>query len=117
MTKRRRTSARDEDGNFYVYVVRLVPHEGSHKPEVYVGSSALTPRDRFDKHVHIRKGGSRHVRRRGIALVPELYAHLNPLRSREAAKAAEQRLRRDLERRGFVVYGSCSPRETRECWL
>jgi hypothetical protein len=104
---------------FYVYVVELRPRSYSGKttkPDVYVGSSALTPRERFHKHKTEPKG-SRHVRRRGTRLLPHLYEHLNPMRSREEAKSAEQKLRKQLEARGHRVYGACSAREERECWL
>lgn len=124
---------------YYVYVVELSPNYSSlqaesqiirppasrrssgdkgqrYRPDVYVGYSALRPEQRFQKHLHQQKG-SRHVRRRGVRLRPDLYAGMNPIRTRDQAKAAEQRLRDRLERRGYRVYGSCSPRETRECWL
>ena len=99
---------------FYVYVVELQSAPG--RPEVYVGSSALPPSTRLDKHRTARLG-SRHVRRRGVRLLPRLYDHLNPLPSREAAKAAEQKLRRSLERRGYRVFGSCRQDVVHGCWL
>jgi hypothetical protein len=104
---------------FYVYVVALRPKATSMRSshhEVYVGSSALTPEVRFHKHKTEPKA-SRHVRRRGIRLLPHLYAHLNPLHSRAEAKAAEKRLANHLEAKGYHVYGSCSPRTSPTCWL
>lgn len=104
---------------FFVYVVELRPHPSQGYEitrDVYVGSTALSPEVRFQKHKTSPKS-SRHVRKRGIRLLPRLYDHLNPLYSRERAKATEQHLRKSLERQGYKVYGSCSPRQTPECWL
>ena len=80
---------------------------------VYVGSSAFPPEERFSKH---RQGGvatSRYVRRQGVRLRPDLYAHVNRTRitSRTAAREAEHRLRTDLRRQGFRVYGACDERK------
>ena len=61
------------------------------------------------------RAGSRHVRRRGRRLRPDLYRGIEPLRTRKEAKLAEQRLRRQLEGRGFTVYGSC--RTSEQCTL
>lgn len=94
---------------FYVYVVELESlHRYQTKSDVYVGSSVLRPEDRFDKHLTSRLS-SRHVRRRGVRLLPHLYEHLNPLPSRAKAKRVEQQLRRSLEKRGHRVFGSCRP--------
>lgn len=94
---------------FYVYVIELT----SRDPQAfYVGSSAFPPRERFYKHkVGSRPAQSRHVTRRGRRLRPDLYAHLNPFPTREAAKRAEKRVARDLERRGYVVHGACGRRQ------
>ena len=93
---------------FYVYAVELA-RPGS--PAIYVGSSALPPGERFARH---KQGGvptSGLVRRQGVRLRPELYAHLNPLFSRVAAVDAEHALRDALEARGYRVFGSCDPRK------
>lgn len=117
---------------YYVYVIELRKREGaahvekrgprSFLPDVYVGSSALRPEARFQKHKHPEDRGnkfhtaSKHVVRRGFRLRPDLYQGLNPYGSRAEAKQAEQMLRRNLERKGYKVYGSCSPR-VQGCWL
>lgn len=93
---------------FYVYAIEL---DRPGPPSVYVGSSALSPEERFDKHKAGGRATSRWVRRQGVRLRPDLYAHLNPLRSREEAHEAELRLRASLERRGWRVFGSCHPRK------
>ena len=93
---------------FFVYVVEL---DRPPYPSVYVGSSALPPEERFQKHLHGGLGTSRYVRRQGVRLRPDLYAHLNPLPSREAAWLEEHRLRDRLVQSGFHVLGSCDPRK------
>lgn len=97
---------------FYVYAVELRPLPGR-GPSVYVGSSALPPPKRLHHHTDPEAGrrmfSSRHVRRRGVRLLPHLYEGLNPYPSRADAKRAEQELRTRLEKRGYVVYGSCRP--------
>lgn len=98
---------------FYVYAIELDKRDiyGRRAPSAYVGSSALHPQARFRRHKTGALGTSRHVRRHGVRLLPQLYGHLNPFASREGAKAAEKQLRAELERRGYRVYGSCYPRE------
>lgn len=107
-----------DERRYYVYVVELRPLPG-HGPSVYVGSSGLQPRERYRHHKDPDAGderaGSRHVRRRGVRLRPDLYADVAPLRTRKEAKLAEQRLASRLKRRGFVVYGSC--RTSSRCTL
>lgn len=59
-----------------VYVVLLKFAPGDHG--LYVGSTGLTPEERYLKH----KAGvkdSKWVRRYGVGLLPALYRHLNPL--------------------------------------
>lgn len=105
---------------FYVYVIELRPRylgkTTTGKPDVYVGYSAFTPEERFRKH-QTEPRASRHVRQRGLRLLPRLYEGWNPIPSRRVAKIAEQRMRQKLEAQGYKVYGSCSPRQTPHCWL
>jgi hypothetical protein len=73
------------------------------KPCVYVGMTGLTPEERFTNH----KGGIKDawvVQRFGIRLLPELYAHLNPMPF-EAAVQMEKDLADDLRRAGYTVTG------------
>jgi hypothetical protein len=73
------------------------------KPCVYVGMSGLTPEERFAN----RKQGIKAavvVQRYGIRLLPELYAHLNPM-PHEAAAQMEKELADDLPREGSTVTG------------
>lgn len=101
--------ARTRDGRWYVYVVEL--RRPGPVPSVYVGSSAHEPEERFRRH---KRGGvatSRYVRRYGVRLMPEFYARLNPLTTREDAHVAERAVRRALRERGYRVFGSCDARE------
>jgi len=73
------------------------------KPCVYVGMTGLTPEERFENH----KGGVKAawiVKRYGIRLLPELYAHLNPMPF-EAALQMEMDVAEDLRRAGYTVMG------------
>ena len=79
------------------------PKRDSKKPCVYVGMTGLTPEERFAN----RKSGIKDapvVKRYGIRLLPELYAHLNPMPF-EAAAQMEQDLADDLRRAGYTVSG------------
>jgi hypothetical protein len=83
-----------------VYVVLL--ERGADSYELYVGSTGLTPDERYSNH----KAGyrsSRWVRRYGVGLLPALYRHLNPL-DREPAELAEVELANALRETGLVVH-------------
>jgi hypothetical protein len=70
---------------------------------IYVGMTGLTPEERFANH----KSGIKDawvVNRYGIRLLPELYAHLNPMPF-EAAAQMEKDLAEDLRRAGYTVTG------------
>jgi hypothetical protein len=99
-----------------VYVVLLDPAAGNlrslraanpdrnpRKPCVYVGSTGLTPEERFDNHKRGLKAASV-VKRFGIRLLPGLFAHLNPM-PYEAALRMERDLAEDLRRAGYTVAG------------
>ncbi len=73
------------------------------KPCVYVGMTGLAPEERFANHMAGVKDASV-VQRYGIRLLPELYAHLNPMPF-EAAAQMEKDLAEDLRRAGYTVTG------------
>jgi hypothetical protein len=115
-TLRQLRSKRRPEQHHNVYVVLLDPAVGKirtvctenpkrdpKKPCVYVGMTGLTPEERFANH----KAGIKDaplVKRYGIRLLPELYAHLNPM-PYEAAVQMEQDLAEDLRRAGYTVTG------------
>jgi hypothetical protein len=79
------------------------PERDPKKPCVYVGMTGLTPEERFSNH----KAGIKDaplVKRFGIRLLPELYAHLNPMPF-EAAAQMELDLAEDLRQEGYTVTG------------
>lgn len=79
------------------------PLRSEDKPCVYVGMTGLTPQERFANHLAGIKGAYV-VKRYGIRLVPELFAHLNPMPF-EAAVVMERDLAEDLRRQGYTVTG------------
>ena len=84
--------------------VRLAnPKRDPKKPCVYVGMTGLTPEERFANHKQGIKAASV-VKRYGLRLMPELYAHLNPMPF-EAAVQMEPDLAEDLRREGYTVAG------------
>lgn len=100
----------------HVYVIRLDPaiaklkkvraanpDRKPGKPCVYVGMTGLTPEERFANHKAGIKAASL-VKRNGIRLMPELYAHLNPM-PYAAAVQMEKDLADDLRRAGYTVTG------------
>ena len=109
-------SKRQPEQHHHVYVVLLDPAVGKFravravnpncdpkKACVYVGMTGLTPEERFENH----KAGIKDaplVKRYGVRLLPELYAHLNPMPF-EAAVQMEMDLAEDLRREGYTVTG------------
>jgi hypothetical protein len=65
--------------------------------------SGLTPEERFANHKRGVKAAAV-VQRYGVRLLPELYAHLNPM-PYAAAAAMEKDLAEDLRREGYTVTG------------
>ncbi len=114
-TLRKFSSAKAKD-HHNVYVVLLKPAVGKlrkvkllnpkrdpKKPCVYVGLTGLTPEERFANHQQGIKS-SLYVKRYGVRLLPELYAHLNPM-PYGAAVQMEKDLAEDLRREGYTVVG------------
>lgn len=79
------------------------PQRDPKKPCVYVGMTGLEPEERFANHKAGVKA-AQVVKRYGLRLLPELYAHLNPM-PYEAALQMEMDLAADLRREGYTVTG------------
>jgi len=104
------------DHHHHVYVVLLSdgvrrlrktrlenPNANPKLPCLYVGMTGLSPEERFANH----KAGVKSayaVKRFGLRLLPELFAHLNPMPF-EAAAQMEIDLAADLRRAGYTVAG------------
>jgi hypothetical protein len=98
-----------------VYVVELAPVVLSDRrfrkrnpgyvegqPCVYVGMTGLAVADRFANHKRGHKGNA-FVLRFGTRLLPELFAHLNPM-PYEAALTMERELAEELREAGYGVW-------------
>ena len=107
---------RAPDHHHNVYAVLLKPAAGRlaavraanpsrrrGKPCLYVGMTGLMPEQRFANHKQGIKAAAV-VQRYGVRLLPELYAHLNPM-PYEAAAQMEKDLAEDLRREGYSVTG------------
>ena len=112
----RKFSAPEIKDHHNVYVVLLDPAVGKirkaqllnpecdpKKPCVYVGLTGLAPDQRFLNHKEGIKSSSL-VKHYGIRLLPEFYAHLNPM-PYEAAAQMEKDLTEDLRKAGYTVVG------------
>jgi len=84
-------------------ILRLNPKRHPAKPCVYVGMTGLPVDHRFENHKNGYKA-ARIVRRYGVRLMTELYAHLNPMPF-EAAAQMEKELAEDLRNEGYTVAG------------
>ena len=71
-------------------------------PCVYVGMTGLSVAERFRNHKRGHKGNA-FVIKHGTRLLPELFAHLNPM-PYEHAQAMEQELADDLRQQGYGVW-------------
>ena len=73
------------------------------KPCLYVGMTGLPVEHRFENHKHGYKSAWV-VEKYGVQLLPELFAHLNPMPF-EAAVQMEMELAEDLRAEGYTVSG------------
>lgn len=90
-------------GRASVYAVLLEPPEYGTKYELYIGETALSPTARFKRHKSGHKA-SRHVRDRGLCLMPRLFRHLNPMKRHEA-REIEATLAEALAENGIPIRG------------
>ena len=72
---------------------------------VYVGETALSPQERWERHRQGGRTASRVVTRFGLRLRPDLAADIGPFNCRTQAEEAEAALAAQLRRQGFVVFG------------
>ncbi len=84
-------------------VLRLNPQRDAAMPCVYVGMTGLPAEHRFENHRHGYKSAWT-VRKYGIRLLPEMFAHLNPMPF-DAAVQMEKDLAEELREQGYTVTG------------
>ncbi|HEX8309983.1 MAG TPA: hypothetical protein VF614_01620 [Chthoniobacteraceae bacterium] len=84
-------------------VLRLNPLRDPAKHCLYVGMTGLPVEHRFENHKHGYKSAWT-VRKYGLRLLPELFAHLNPMPF-DAAVQMEMDLAADLRAQGYTVTG------------
>ena len=84
-------------------ILRLNRHRDPAKPCVYVGMTGLPVERRFQNHLNGYKSAWV-VKKYGLRLLPELYAHLNPMPF-AAAVQMELELAEDLRAEGYTVTG------------
>ncbi|CAN5501217.1 hypothetical protein BH20VER3_BH20VER3_11530 [soil metagenome] len=84
-------------------ILRLNPNRDPAKPAVYVGMTGLPVEHRFENHKYGYKSAWV-VEKYCVRLLPELYAHLNPMPF-EAAAQMEMDLAADLRAEGYTVTG------------
>jgi predicted GIY-YIG superfamily endonuclease len=105
----------DAPQNSSVYVIRLDdkvlsdrgfraanPHYLKGSSCVYVGATGLSPDERFANHQSGHKANW-YAKTYGERLLPELFAHLNPM-TRQRALATEIELAEELRLEGFAVW-------------
>ncbi len=83
--------------------VRANPDRDPSRPLLYVGMTGTSPEERLAQHKAGVKAGRGIVRRFGLRLRPDLYAHLNPMPF-DAACQMERDLAEDLRREGCGVW-------------
>lgn len=94
---------RTAKGHHHLYAALLDGFTNKGRFGVYIGESRYTPEKRFMQHLAgVRASGV--VQRRGVALLPSLVAHLNPL-ARQEAKELEIELARALKAAGIETRG------------
>ena len=84
-------------------VLRLNRKRDPAKPCLYVGMTGLPVEHRFENHKHGYKAAWV-VKKYGVRLLPELFAHLNPM-PLEAALQMEMELAEELRAAGYAVTG------------
>ncbi|MGI8890351.1 MAG: hypothetical protein ACR2G0_06150 [Chthoniobacterales bacterium] len=84
-------------------VLRQNPKRDPSKPALYVGMTGLPVEHRFENHKHGYKSAWV-VEKYGVRLLPEFFAHLNPMPF-EAAVQMEMDLAADLRAEGYTVTG------------
>lgn len=78
------------------------PKRNPELPCLYIGSTGLTPEERFENHRSGHKG-SRFVRKYGLRLRPDKYEHYGPM-AWEEARRKESDLAGELRSLGYGIW-------------
>ena len=100
---------------YRLYVVELgtYPSRDS-RVAVYVGSTSLSPEERFAKHMSGAFTAADKAHKYGTRLLPDLYADSGIFTTRAVAEREEKALAKSLKRAGYKVFGgSGRPMPTR----
>lgn len=79
------------------------PYMRADKPCVYVGSTYLTPEERYQQHLDGYKS-NQYAHEYAIQLKPRLYRTLQGFKTRKLAEAAEVRRAESLRKQGYAVW-------------
>ena len=79
------------------------PYMRADKPCVYVGSTYLTPEQRYQQHLDGYKSNY-YAHEYAIQLKPRLYTNLQGFKTRKLAEAAEAKRAESLRKRGYAVW-------------
>lgn len=103
---------------YSVYVIRLKvavlenrkfaranPNHVTYKPCVYVGSTALTPEQRYERHLN-GKTGSKWVKLYHIGIHRRLTNRQGQFQTRDEAEAHERVLATRLRNKGYAVWSN-----------
>jgi hypothetical protein len=82
--------------------VKENPRHARGKLCLYVGSTCLTPEERFENHMRGYKG-NRYVYRYGVRLRPDFYRHYPPM-TRDEAELTEREVALELRSEGYAVW-------------
>ena len=79
------------------------PQRQADKPCVYVGSTTLSPEERFEQH-RVGHRANRYERRYRVKLLPDLYRDYQGFKTRDLAEEAEFRFAERLRKQGYAVW-------------
>jgi hypothetical protein len=97
-------SRRFPKGTGHVYVALLGPKQPGTPHRLYVGSTGLSPLQRYCNHKGSYKSGRGWIRKHGLGLLPKVYARFNPMSWRDG-EDVEHELGAAFKRAGFEVRG------------
>mgnify|MGYP001206776494 CR=1 FL=1 len=86
----------------YSSLIETNPERRTNHACLYVGQTGSTPEKRFKQHKNGRNASAM-VKRFGICLVPDLYAHMGSVNGRAQAEATERDFAASLRQQRYTV--------------